>query len=63
MDTTSQVTQPAGRPDSQPGGCAGQSGEGVRSVMEQLVQQERRRAAQRQAEAGVPMAPAEPSAP
>ena len=63
MDTSSQVTQPAGRPASQHGGRDGQSGEGARSVMEQLIQQERRRAAQRQAESEVPVAPADPPGP
>ena len=42
---------------------AGQSGEGARSVMEQLKQQERERAAQRQVEAGVPAAPPQPRPP
>jgi hypothetical protein len=59
MDTSSQVEQQAVPPVSQHGGRDGQSGEGARSVMEQLMQQERQRAAQREAEAGVSVAPAE----
>lgn len=60
MDTSSKATQPPGPPLPR---RDGQSGEGARSVMEQLKQQERERAAQRQVEAGVPAAVPQPQAP
>lgn len=48
MDTVGENTQAGGRPGGQdaPQG-PGKSGEGSRSAMEQLIQQERKREAQR----------------
>ena len=57
MDTTykSKPARPVG-PDA---GGSGQSGEGSGSLMEQLVQQERKRAAHRPVDFASPAAPAQ----
>lgn len=57
MDMARNGTQadqrPGGGQDTAP--RPGQSGEGARSAMEQLIQQEKKRDAQRLREAGVPV--------
>lgn len=61
MDTTYKTT-PA-RPAFQEAGPCGRSGEGSGSLMEQLVQQESRRAAQRPVDPAAPAVPEEPGEP